>query len=105
MLESRGDDELGLAVQPVRQGAGPRWPPRCKELIGASTQQHGLGAQRLIERDFGCFFAARAADPPDPAPVPEALVTGRILDDTIERHVFAGDDLSHCSYLFAAGVG
>src|SRR2546421_350599 len=105
MLEGRGDDVLGLAVQPVRQGASPGWPPRSQELVGASTQQHGLGTQRLVERDLGCFFTAPVADTPDPTAVPEALVTGRVLDDTIQRYVFADDDLSHFGSLIVAAVG
>src|SRR6266566_7620366 len=104
MLEGRGDNVLGLAVQPVRQCASPGWPPRSQEFVGASTQQHGLGTQRLVERDLGCFFTAPVADTPDPTAVPEALVTGRVLDDAIERYVFADDDLSHCGSLLVAAV-
>src|SRR5438034_6143794 len=95
MLEGRGDDVLGLAVQPVRQGAGPGWPSRSQELVGASTQQHGLCFQCLVERDLGYLFTAPFADTPDPTAMPEALVTGRVLDNAIECCVFADDDLSH----------
>src|SRR5580704_4273933 len=31
----------------------------------------------------------------DPAAVPEALLAGRVLDDSVERDVLADDDLSH----------
>src|SRR5213080_2891712 len=105
MLNGRGDDVLGLAVQPVRQGASPGWPPRSQELVGASTQQHGLGSQRLVERDLGYFFTAPFADTPDPTAMPEALVTGRGLDDAIERCVFADDDPSHFGSPLVAAVG
>jgi hypothetical protein len=37
----------------------------------------------------------------DPAADPEAFVTGRILDDSIERDVVAHDDPSHLSFSFA----
>src|SRR5206468_13088088 len=84
----------GLAVQPIRQGATPRWPSCGQELVGASTQQHGLGTQRLVERDLGCFFTTAVADTTDPTAVPEPLVTGRVLDDAVEREVFGDDDLS-----------
>src|SRR5206468_3983059 len=84
----------GLAVQPIRQGASPRWPSCGQELVGASTQQHGLGTQRLVERDLGCFFTTAVADATDPTAVPEPLVTGRVLDDPVERDVFGDDDLS-----------
>ena len=93
--EGRGHDVLGLAVQPVRQGASPGWPPRGEELVAAPAQQHGLGAQRLIERDPGRLFAAPVANPADPAAVPETFVTDRVLDNSVERDVLADDDLSH----------
>src|SRR5207249_6590217 len=105
MLKGRGDGVLGLAVQPVRQGASPGWPPRSQEVVGASTQQHGLGSQHLVERDLRYFFTAPFADTPDPTAMPEALVTGRVLDDAIERYVFADDDLSHFGSLLVAAVG
>src|SRR5580693_4731225 len=98
ILEGRGHDVLGLAVQPVRQGASSGWPPRGEELVAAPTQQHGLGAQRLVEQDLGRLFAAlgpKLADTTDPAAVPEALLAGRVLDDSVERDVLADDDLSH----------
>src|SRR5258706_11919910 len=95
ILEGRGHDVLGLAVQPVRQGARPGWPPRGEELVAAPTEQHGLGAQRLVEQALGGLFASSVADATEPAAVPEALLTGRVLDDSVERDVLAYDDLSH----------
>ena len=94
-MQGRGHDVLGLAVHPVRELAGPRWPPRGEELIAAPAQQHGLGAQRLLQRDPGRLVAAPVANTADPAAVPEALVTGRVLDDAVEGDVLANDDLSH----------
>src|SRR5580700_4866859 len=106
IMEGRGHDVLGLAVQPVRQGASPRWPPRGEELVGAPAQQHGLGAQRLVEQDLGGLFAAlELADLADPAAEPEALLTGRVLDDSVERDVLADDDLSHLGSPFCARCG
>jgi len=104
-LEGRGHDVLGQAVQPVRQGAGPGWPPRREELVAAAAQQHGLGAQRLVECDPGRLVAAPVADTTDPAAVPEALVAGRVLDDSVERGVLADDDLYHVGSPLAGGVG
>src|SRR6266849_3966351 len=86
-------DVLGQAVQPVRQLATPGWPPRGKPLVAPPTQQQSLGAQRLVERELGQLWAAR--DHADPAADPEALITGRVLDDSVERDVVAHDDLSH----------
>jgi hypothetical protein len=40
------------------------------------------------------------SDRTDPASAAEALVTGRVLDDPVERHVLADDDLSHLGFPF-----
>ena len=53
VVEGRGHDVLGQAVQPVRQRAAPGRPPRGEELVAAPTQQQSLGAQRLLERELG----------------------------------------------------
>ena len=90
-MEGRGHHVLGQAVQPVRQGAGPGWPPRGEELVAAPAKQQGLGAQRLVEQDLGGLFAGEG--PVGPAAEPEALVTGQVLDDPVERDVIADDDL------------
>src|SRR6266436_6303980 len=91
--EGRGHDVLGQAVQPVRQLAAARWPPRGEPLVAAPAQQEGPGGQRLVERELGKLWAI--PDQADPAADPEALVTGRVLDDSVERDVLAHDDLSH----------
>src|SRR5205823_2969034 len=90
-------DVLGQAVQSVRQLATAGWPPRGEPLVAPPTQQQSLGAQRLVERELGQLWAAR--DHADPAADPEALVTSRVLDDSIERDVVAHDDLSHSGLL------
>src|SRR5580704_2309963 len=95
IFEGRGHDVLGLAVQPVRKGAGPGWPPRGEELIAAPAQQHGLGFQRLVKHDHGPLCAIVVPDLAEPAAALEALLTGRVLDDSVERDVLADDDLSH----------
>src|SRR5580704_9231299 len=87
VLEGRGHDVLGQAVQPVSQFAAPVWPPRGKPLVGASAQQEGRGGKRLVERELGKLWAI--ADQADPATDPEALVTGRVLDDSVEGDVLA----------------
>src|SRR5205807_3900207 len=95
----RGDDVLGQAVQPVRQLATAGWPLGGEPFIAPPTQQESRCAQRLVERELAYFWAVR--DPADPAAVSEALVTGRILDYSVERDVLAHDDLSHFGSPFA----
>src|SRR5207247_5062918 len=68
---------------------------------GSPTEQLGLGAPRLVEQDFGRLFATPPTDTTDPAAAPEALRTGRVLDDSVERDVLADDDLSHSGSPFA----
>jgi len=63
------------------------------ELVAAPTEQQGLGAQRLVEQDLGGLFAGGGSA--GPAAEPEALLTSRVLDDSVERDVIADDDLSH----------
>src|SRR5207248_10859195 len=104
IMEGGGHDVLGLAVQPVRQGASPGWPLRGEPLVAAPAQQHGLGAPCLLQRDPGRLAAAPGADPADPAAVPEPLVAGRVLDDPVERDVLADDDLSHSGSPSAGAV-
>src|SRR6266581_8731017 len=52
ILEGRGDDVLGLAVQPIRQLATPGWPLRGEPLVRPAAEQQGLCPQRLIEREL-----------------------------------------------------
>src|SRR5207253_11405716 len=99
-----GHDELGHFDQPVRQFAAPGWPPRGEELVGSPTEQLGLGTERLVEQDLGRLFTTRLTDTTDPAAAPEALRTGRVLDDPVERDVLADDDLSHSGSPFAGVV-
>src|SRR5206468_11742939 len=101
ILQGRGHDVLGHVVQPVRQFAAPGWPPRGEELVGSPTEQLGLGAQRLVEQDLGRLFATPLTDTTDPATALEALRTGRVLDDSVERDVLADNDLSHSGSPFA----
>src|SRR5919204_2024761 len=100
ILERRGHDVLGQAVQPVRQLATPGRPPRCEPLVAPPTEQQGLGAQGLVEREFGDLLAA--CEQTDPASACEALVTGRVFDDSVKRDVLAHDDLSHFGFLSLA---
>src|SRR5216684_824653 len=57
MFQGRGHDVLGQAVQPVRQLAAPRWPPRGEPLVAPPAQQEGPGGQRLVERELGKLWA------------------------------------------------
>src|SRR5262249_22234030 len=93
MLEGCGHDVFGQAVQPVRQRAGAGWPPSGEPLVGPPAQQEGPGTQRIVERELVQLRAV--LDQADPAAGPEAFVTGRVLDDSVERDVLAHDDLSH----------
>src|SRR5438876_10122278 len=105
ILQSRGHDVLGHFVQPVGQFAAPGWPPRGEELVGSPTEQLGLGTQRLVEQELGRLFATPLTDTTDPAAAPEALSTGRVLDDPVERDVLADDDLSHSGSPFPGVLG
>src|SRR4029450_2684870 len=93
ILEGRGHDVLGEAVQPVRQLATPSWPPRGEPPSAPPTQEQGLGAEGLVERELADLWAV--LDQADPAADPEAFVTGRVLDDPVECDVLADHDLSH----------
>src|SRR5437899_10609598 len=44
-IESRGNDVLGQAVQPVRERATSGWPPRGQELVTAPAKPTSLGDQ------------------------------------------------------------
>src|SRR5437773_3028512 len=93
-FEGRGHDVLGQAVQPLRQRATSGWPPGGQELVAPTAQQKGFGAQRLVERHLRRLFATLAAYATNPATKPEALDAGRVLDYSVERDVFADNDLS-----------
>src|SRR5207249_3254380 len=75
ILEGRGHDVLGQAVDPVRQLATPGWPSGGEPFVAPPTQQQGLGAQRLVECELVDPLAV--LDQTDPAAEPEALVTRR----------------------------
>src|SRR5262245_23545795 len=93
MLEGRGHDVFGHAVQPVRQLAAAGWPSRGKPLVAAPAQQEGPGGERLVERELAELWVV--FDQADPAADPEAFVPGGVLDDSVERDVLAHDDRSH----------
>jgi hypothetical protein len=76
------------ASSPLRDGH-----PRGVPLVASPAQQEGPGGQRLAEREPGRLRAI--SDQADPAAGPEAVVTGRVLGDSVERDVLAYDDLSH----------
>src|SRR5260370_21569183 len=49
--EGRGHDVLGQAVQPVRQLAAARWPPRGAPLVDAPAPPEGPRRPRLLPRE------------------------------------------------------
>src|SRR5207253_610088 len=98
-IESRGNDVLGKAVQPVRERATSGWPPLSQELVAPPAQQKGLGAPRLVERNFGCLVATLSADKTDPAAAAEALDARRVLDDSVERDVLTDNNPCRCASL------
>ena len=52
----------------------------------------------------GGATAKQASPTGVPAAEPEALLTGRVLDDSVERHVLADDDLSHAGFSSSLAV-
>src|SRR6266567_7523228 len=102
IFEGRGHNVLGDAVHPVRQLAGPGWPPCGQELVAPPADKQSLGVEHLVERGLVKPLAVVAPDLGEPAAVPEALFTGRVLDDSVERDVLADDDLSHFALLSMA---
>jgi hypothetical protein len=100
IFEGRGHDVLGQAVQPVGQLASPGRPPPGHPLVAPPTQQQGLGAERLVERELtGPGAVLDQSYPPASA---EALLAGGILDDSVERDVLADHDLRHLDSPFVA---
>src|SRR5215831_14542813 len=93
LQDRRGHDVLGQAVQPVCQLAAPGGPLGSEPLVAPAAQQPCLGAERLVERELVDLWVV--LDQTDPAAAPEALVTGRVLDDAVERDVLADHDPSH----------
>ena len=73
--EGRGHDVLGQAVQPVRQLAAARWPPRGEPLVASPTPAGR--PRRPAPRQARAWQAAGYSDQADPAAGPEAFVTGR----------------------------
>src|SRR6516162_7263350 len=100
MFESGGDDVLGHAVQPLSPFPCPVQPPRGEPLVGPPTQEQGLGAQRFVQLDPGPFLEVLGPKLAEPAAPSEAFLTGRVLDDSIERYVLADHDRSHHSSPF-----
>jgi putative ABC transport system permease protein len=95
VVEGRGHDVLGHAVQPVRPLASPGRPARPEPLVAAPAEQQGRGAQGFGIRDLGEPVDVLAARTAEPAAPPEALLAVGILHHSVERYVRADDDLSH----------
>jgi hypothetical protein len=72
------------ARSPLRDGH-----PRGEPLVASPAQKEGPGGQGLVERELGKLRAISGQAGP------EAFVTGRVLDDSVEPDVLAHDDLSH----------
>src|SRR3954452_6107930 len=99
VLERGGDDVLRQAVQPVGPLAAPAHPPRSEVRVAASAQQQGLGAERLLAFDLRPRCEVVLPDLAEPATVPETLLAGRVLDDSVQRDVLADHDLPHLGSL------
>ena len=95
IVEGRGHDVLGHAVQPVRPLASPGGPACREPLLGAPAEQQGRGAERFGVRDLGELVDVLAARTGEPAAPPETLLAVRVLHHSVERYVRADDDLSH----------
>jgi len=54
-----------------------------------------MGAERLLEYHLGRLLTTLAASKTNPSAEPETLHAGRVLNDSVERHVLADYDLSH----------
>ena len=95
IFEARGHHVFRHGVHPVGQLAGSGWPPSGEDLEGPSTQQQGLRSQRLLERDLKERLEVVFPNVDEPTAVSEALLTGWILYDSIQRDVLADNDPSH----------
>ena len=82
----------------------PHRRARGEPLVAPPAEQQGPGAQRLVELDLDPRLAVPVPDVAEPAAEPETLLTGRVLDNSVERDVLADDDLSHVAVLPLAGV-
>src|SRR5262249_13228082 len=83
--------------------ATPRWPPGGEPLVAPPTKQQCFAAHRLIEREVADPWTV--LDQADPAAAAEALITGRVLDDSVERDVLADDDLAHLGLMLCRRSG
>jgi len=54
-------------------------------MTAPPAQQQGLGAQRLGVLGLAPLFAVLIPNLEEPAAVPEALLTGRVLRDSVQR--------------------
>src|SRR5258705_1364796 len=93
LIQSRGDDILGHAVELVGELAFPRWPGLGKALVGHAPQQQGLGRERFVELELVALVSA--ADLEAPTSLTEVLGPARVLHDAVQRYEFRYDDPSH----------
>src|SRR5258708_5865966 len=91
--------------RPAAPLAGRGCDPRHEILIAPPPEQEGLGAERLGVLDLAPLFAVLSPNLEEPAAVPEALLTGRVLRDSVLRDVLADHDLSHFGSPFIGVVG
>src|SRR6266568_2381077 len=83
LLERRGHDVLGQAVQTVQP------------LVAPPTHQQRLGALCLGQFELRPRLPVLAHELNKPAAVPEPSLAARVLDDAVKRDVLADHDLSH----------
>jgi hypothetical protein len=70
------------------------WLTHCW-VISSATVASEIQLCDEFRLDLGPLRAIRVSNPAEPAADPETLLTGRVLDDPVERHILADDDRSH----------
>jgi hypothetical protein len=68
---------------------------RGEPQVAASPHRPGLAVQRFLVLQLGPFPAVIVRHLVEPATDLETFVTGRVLDDSVQRHVLVDDDSSH----------
>ena len=108
IFEGRGHDVLGDAVHPVRQLAGPGWPPRGRRTR-SSADRASRASARCASSSATLYHPSRSL-PPTSTNQPPCLKPSSpvgVLDDSVQRDVLrsAHHDRCHCASPLDGGVG